>query len=304
MAGRDKESWMDSQSNAISEPGIQSRAAVPGLPAMARPLYWSIRRELWENRSIYVAPLIVAALVLLGNAIGLISGGFTSVVHTPSHTRTTSVSHYEIASNLIMATTLLVAIFYCLDALYGERRDRSILFWKSMPVSDLVTVLAKASIPLVVIPLVTFGLIVATQAIMLLVNGTIFRSFGANASHPAVLHGWLMLLYHLLAVHSLWYAPMFAWLLLASAWARRAVFLWAFLPPLGIGIIERVVFRTSYFTEMLKHRFVGPMGSNMDPMTHATPAEFLASPGLWIGLGVAAVFLAAAVQVRRYRGPA
>ena len=59
-------------------------------------------------------------------------------------------------------------MFYCLDALYGERRDRSILFWKSLPVSDLTTVLSKASIPIVVLPLLTFAVTVATQLIMLL----------------------------------------------------------------------------------------------------------------------------------------
>jgi ABC-2 type transport system permease protein len=297
---------MDSQSNAIPGTDIQSRAAAPAMPATMRCLYWSIKRELWENRSIYIAPLIVAGLVLLGHAIGMmhgISGGIT----TTSPTRTVLLSHYDVAENLIMGTTLLVAVFYCLDALYGERRDRSILFWKSMPVSDHVTVLAKASIPLVVIPLVTFGLTVATQAIMFLL-GTIFGSRVSGPSvHPPLLHdllgNWLGLLYHLVAIHSLWYAPFFGWLLLASAWARRAVFLWAVLPPLGIGILERLVFGTSYFGQMMKDRFLGPMGSNMHSMTHVTPVEFLASPGLWIGLGVAAAFLASAIQVRRYRGP-
>ena len=62
-----------------------------------------------------------------------------------------------------MGTTFIVGIFYCLDALYGERRDRSILFWKSLPVSDLTTVLSKASIPLVVLPLLAFAITVVTQ---------------------------------------------------------------------------------------------------------------------------------------------
>jgi len=294
---------MVSQSNAIAGPGIQSREAAPGLPAMIRPLYWSIRRELWENRSIYIAPLIVAGLVLLGNAIGGM-GGFTGVVDSPGHTRTVSMSPYEFASFLIMGTTLLVAIFYCLDALYGERRDRSILFWKSMPVSDTITVLAKASIPLVVIPLLTFGLIVFTQAIMFLLNGTIFRGFNPEWAHPRLLQDWLGLLYHLLAIHSLWYSPIFAWLLLVSAWARRTVILWAVVPPLGIGILERLVFNTSYFAEMMKYRFAGPHGSmSGHSMTSVTPAELLATPGLWLGLAVTAIFLGLAIQLRRYRGP-
>src|SRR5208283_3600079 len=77
---------------------------------------------------------------------------------------------YNFAELLIMGTTFIVAVFYCLDALYGERRDRSILFWKSLPVSDLTTVLSKASIPIVVLPLATFAITVVTQWIMLLLS--------------------------------------------------------------------------------------------------------------------------------------
>ena len=69
-----------------------------------------------------------------------------------------------------MLTGIVVSVFYCLDALHGERRDRSILFWKSLPVSDLTTVLAKASIPLVILPLLTFAITVAMQWIMLLIS--------------------------------------------------------------------------------------------------------------------------------------
>ncbi|MBV8631287.1 MAG: ABC transporter permease [Silvibacterium sp.] len=295
---------MDSQFNVISGPGIQSRAAVPGLPPIARTLYWSIKRELWENRSIYIAPLIVAGLILLGNAIGGIGGNFTSSINGANHTQTFSLRSYDFAADLIMGTTLLVAIFYCLDALYGERRDRSILFWKSMPVSDTVTVLAKASIPLVVIPLLTFGLTVVTQAIMFLLNGTIFRGLNPEWVHPRLLQDWVGLLYHLVAIHSLWYSPFFAWMLLVSAWARRAVFLWAVLPPAGIGILERLVFHSSHFAEMLKNRVDGPQGSmNTHSMTRVTPAELLAAPGLWIGLAITAIFLGLAIQLRRYRGP-
>ena len=67
---------------------------------------------------------------------------------------------------LIMLSTTLVAVFYCLDALYGERRDRSILFWRSLPVSDTVAVLTKASIPIVgILPLLTFVIAIAVDAV-------------------------------------------------------------------------------------------------------------------------------------------
>jgi ABC-2 type transport system permease protein len=121
----------------------------------------------------------------------------------------------------------------------------------------------------------------------------------------------LMLLYHLLAIHGLWYAPIYGWLLLVSAWARRAVFLWAALPLLAIGIVEKIAFNSSHFGSMLGNRIGGgpeavtaPGTFPMDPpMTHLTPGNFLFSPGLWIGLAITAAFLGAAVRLRRYREP-
>ena len=130
------------------------------IPA-TRLLYWAVRRELWENRSIYLAPLAVAALILVGFLISTIS--------LPAKIRAASAlscmgqhnliaQPYLVAAGMMMLTTLAVGVFYSLDALYGERRDRSILFWKSLPVSDLTTVLSKAITPVVILPLVTFAI--------------------------------------------------------------------------------------------------------------------------------------------------
>jgi ABC-2 type transport system permease protein len=111
-------------------------------------------------------------------------------------------------------------------------------------------------------------------------------------------------------VHALWYAPIYGWLLLVSGWARRAPFLWATLPLLAIGVVEKIAFNTSHFAAMLANRISGdaaavtvPGGLPMDPMTHLTLGHFLSSPGLWIGLALAAAFLATAVRLRRYQGP-
>jgi ABC-2 type transport system permease protein len=127
-------------------------------------MYWSVRRELWENRSIYVAPLAIAAVIVFGFLVSMLAAAQT---HESAPDKL--AQPYDFAAILIMATTLIVAVF-CLDALRGERRDRSVLFWKSMPVSDLTTVLSKAAIPLVLLPLLTFVITVATQVIMLLLN--------------------------------------------------------------------------------------------------------------------------------------
>jgi ABC-2 type transport system permease protein len=121
----------------------------------------------------------------------------------------------------------------------------------------------------------------------------------------------VMLLYHLLAFHSLWFAPLYAWLFLISAWARRAPFLWAVLPPIAIAVVEKIAFDTSHFASLLANRFSGggqsdgftPGHMSMVPLTQLGVGTFLVSPGLWGGLLVAAAFLALAIRLRRSREP-
>src|SRR5947199_187812 len=126
----------------------------------------------------------------------------------------------------------------------------------------------------------------------------------------ALTHIWLMLFPHLMLGHGLWYAPIYAWFLLVSAWARRAPLLWAVLPPVVVGAVEKAAFNTSHFAAIVQHRFVGgpsvgwpPTGVSMEAMTPFTLGELLGSPGLWIGFTVATAFLAAAIKLRRDRGP-
>ncbi|MFI5111001.1 MAG: ABC transporter permease, partial [Terriglobales bacterium] len=184
-------------------------------------------------------------------------------------------------------------------------------FWKSLPVSDLTTVLAKASIPFVFIPLVTWAITVVTHSIMLLLAGG--RLLGTGLSVWSHVSFWQMawiLFYHLVVGHGFWYAPFWGWLLLVSAWSRRAPYLWATLPLLAVGLVEKIAFNTSHFGDWLAYRFMGGpevMSPHNTSMTIAsltpTPAQFVTSPGFWFGLALAAVCLAAAVRLRRYQGP-
>jgi ABC-2 type transport system permease protein len=265
---------------------------------------------LWENRSIYIAPLAVAAVALFGYLIATM--GYAMSTANLAQRRRVLESPYGLATSLIMAAAFLVSIFYSLEALHSERRDRSILFWKSLPVSDLTTVLSKASIPLFVLPLLAFAIVVVTVSIMLVLTTLVLMGSGVGVAtlwKPTLYQMGLMLLYHLITVHMLWYAPFYGWLLLVSAWARRATFLWAFLPPVAIGGVEKIAFNTTHFFDMLRYRFAGggpeAAGSDnfLDPMTHFTPGRFLASPGLWIGLLITAAFIAGAVRLRRHQGP-
>jgi ABC-2 type transport system permease protein len=130
-------------------------------------------------------------------------------------------------------------------------------------------------------------------------------------SRVGVAHRWPMLLFHFLCIHGLWQSPIYAWLLFISGWARRVPILWATLPPLTIGIVEKVAFNTTYFGSLIGRRFTGgtegteimERARTMDPAMLFGPLHFLINPGLWIGLAITAAFLAAAVRVRRCRGP-
>src|SRR3954465_3543964 len=111
--------------------------------------YWSVRRELWENRSIYLVPAVIGFLIVLASMIPSFHLPFTMDLLDPAQQHELIEAPYMFASLLLMFVTVLIAIYYCVEAFQGERRDRSILFWKSMPVSDVTAVASKACIPLV-----------------------------------------------------------------------------------------------------------------------------------------------------------
>jgi ABC-2 type transport system permease protein len=306
---------MSSQSNAMNGSSFGSQSAGAAFISATRPFYWSVRRELWENRLIYLVPLAAATVFLVAYLISILAlPGHrmrTVLALAPEKQRAQIELPYELSAALIMGTALIVGIFYSLDALYGERRDRSILFWKSMPVSDLTTILSKLAIPLVIIPVLSYAIAVVTQFIMLLLASAVSVGSGANVAalwtQQSVFRFSLELFYHMFTVHGLWYAPLYAWLLLVSAAAPRAPFVWAVLPPFVIWGVEKIAFNTTYFLSLLKVRLMGPpdpeMTKNADFMSTLIPHHFFDQPGLWVGLAVAAVFLAIAVRLRRYRGP-
>lgn len=308
---------MNPPSNAVF-PFDSQPTASPTMSA-TRPMYWSVRRELWENRFLYIAPMAITVLVLFGSLISMVIS-LQRRMNSPSADAAQRylvvVKPFSMAPAPIMFATLLVGMFYCLDALYGERRDRSILFWKSLPVSDRTTVLAKASVPLVVLPLLALTLSIVTQVIMLFISTFLVMAHGLS---PLTLWGevrffqGLPIMLYGLAVHALWFAPIYGWLLLVSAWAKRAVLLCALLPMLAVSAVERIAFGTTYFMFMLQYRVTGAMkeafafeaadGGNVDRISQLSPARFLTAPGLWVGLAFAAICLTTAVRLRRNREP-
>ena len=306
---------MNMPSNIVPEPPNQTQERF----SPTRPFFWSLLRELWENRSIYIAPLIVAVVVFLGfviSAIGLPERRRAVLLLDPAKARAVITEPYDGAAMLLIFTAFIIGVFYCLDALHGERRDRSILFWKSLPVSDLTTVLSKATIPLVVLPLVSFASIVITQLLMALWTSVLLifdgMSPGSTWTHFHPFTQSLVLLYGLVAL-ALWHAPIYGWLLLVSGWARRATFLWAVLPWLVLLAVEKIAFDTAYVGRLLGSRllgfapnafdFQGDVKPTIESLAQLAPGRYLSTPGLWIGLVFAGIFLAAAARLRRYRGP-
>ncbi len=309
---------MSSQPNATPESTLRAQGIAAAAFPASRLLNCSLRRELWENRAIYVAPVAVACVFLFGFSISilhLLIQMHASPLLDVMQQRELFGQPYELAEDLIMGTVIVAGIFYSIEALHGERRDRSILFWKSLPVSDLITVLSKAAVPIVVLPLLAFAITVLTQFMMLMISSAALLGSGQDVAivwtRVGIFHRWPMLLFHFLCIHGLWQSPIYAWLLLISVWARRVPILWAALPPLTIGIVEKVAFNTGYFGSLIGNRFTGGSEGNaimgggraMDPMVHFAALHFLISPGLWIGLAATAAFLAAAVRLRRHRGP-
>lgn len=314
---------MTTPPNAVPESPMNVQATTTLEMPATRLMYWSVRRELWENRSIYIAPLAAAGVAMLGFFIGLFWLPRSVHGHSgmdPEQQFVMLVMPYGHTAWLLLMTSFVVGVFYSLDALYGERRDRSILFWKSLPVSDLTTVLSKASIPLVALPVIVVVVSVATHMVMVLLSTGVLILSGTNPltlwSQLPLVQMDLVLLYSVIVL-ALGQAPLFALLLLISGWAKRTAFLWAVLPPLGICFLEKFVFHTMHFAHLLGYLATGgaanafsfrtPSGAPVDPhfipLTQITPGRFLSSPGLWIGLVFAAVFLAAAVRLRRNREP-
>ncbi len=283
---------------------------------MTGTFFWSVRRELWEHKSVWLAPLSVALLVIVAFAIGssghLEVSGFANVPMDKK--RMLVVTPFGLSAAVVLLTAFVVGAFYCLDALNTERKDRSILFWKSMPVSDATTVLSKAVIPFAVMPAVALAIALAMQAMLFGTAAIVLKAKGIDSGplyDMLPLAPMTISLVYGVFVHALWYAPVYALLLVASVATRRP-FLWIVIPVVVVQVLEKVAFNTGHAGAFIKYRLLGGMAEAFkpdamrDPVTSLTqldPARFFSSPGLWLGLIAAAVFLFIAIRMRRKQEP-
>jgi len=313
---------------------LQSRSAGPSAPqtrafgAWTSTFYWSVRRELWEHRSIYLAPIVVAGVGLLIAGMQTLRDPqlWLSLGELMQGEQEVGRVRYIVAAgdtttSLIALVGFFVGALYSLDALYGERRSRAILFWKSLPVSDRAAVLSKAGTALVVLPLVVCAIIVATRTALLVLGSAMLmlNGFGAAplwadgvapiaSSH--MIYGALLL--------GLWCAPLCGWLLLVSAWAPSKPLLWAVIPPCLLVFAERVTLGSSHISELLLRENSSPVVSILLHEVHfqdwslpilqfsvaaSEPPRFLGEVEMWGGLAVAALFLFGAAWLRRRAEP-
>ena len=282
---------------------------------------WLVRREFWENRAIWTIPAVIGAFLLLAALFGEVEGlGLVSQV--PG--RAVSQFFLVAVGSTFFAVMSIYSTWYLLDCLHADRKDRSVLFWKSLPISDTATVLSKLLTAMIVIPLVYFALADLTSLLMaFIISIRANTSIGGALWHADTWFQMQVLWLYLIAAAAIWYLPIVAYLLVVSSWARRAVMLWSLLPPIALIIAERWFFGTHVIAAQIWERLVGLVlafhtdpgdGSwvvtTVDHDTIRTPVSiwsfldtsgFLSNPETWIGVGAGAALIFCAVQLRTRR---
>ena len=284
-----------------------------------------VRREFWEHPALWRAPLIIAGLLVGTFIIGATMGGRHIGVHvegwdgnlTPER-RAQAFAVSQVAPMFpLYLIMLLVLTFYLLDCLYAERKDRSILFWKSLPVSDGLTVLSKFLVAVVVVPLGVLVLAAACHVLLFLV----WQLGVATGRLPDVLTWSTVLWFKVeaamlasLVLGALWYAPVAAAFLVVSAWARRSPIMWVTLAPIVAMVVEWKI-GTHYVAHFLYYRTFGiwevlgmghserlDQGASLEAaLGELNFGAAFTNLNLWLGVLAAAALLYAAVRVRRYR---
>lgn len=296
-----------------------------------------IKRELLEHRAIYVTPLVLGLIICLLYVTGQASiSAFDKAIdiailgasNIGEQERGAAISAgLVITSSLFVFPMLILGSFYVLDSLYAERKDRSILFWRSLPITDAETVVSKLITALVVIPLATFLLLIVTHVVVLTISSIWVGLRGGDGwrlvwGAAPLLDNWSVTLIFFLAL-PLWLSPFVGWFLFVSTITRRTPLLMAFLPIIILPMLERIFLRSSLFAEAFFERTVKmPLLSGIDPaklvlddsremqalaasgidlLSLVDVAAYLSSPSLWLGIAVCGLFTAAAIYVRRYR---
>ena len=301
---------------------LHTAALVRSVPHTVRTtLETLVRREFWEHAALWWVPLGLGVLLLLAAMVSTVMGHQGAVLPKPMDEAMGLMilngSQFLFAAVIYLFTASVVT-YYALDCLYAERKDRSILFWKSLPVSDGLTVLSKFLVAVVVVPLIAFAAALVSQLLGLV----IWELRVAAGGVPDVIRwdtlAWLrgeLVILMILALSSLWYAPLVAAFMLLSAWLRRGPppWVWALIGPFVLAFFELVIFRTHYLWGFLRYRRTGIWTvlthrdghSVLDERMHVLGdfnwAAAFTDIDLWLGVLAAAALLYATLRVRRYR---
>jgi ABC-2 type transport system permease protein len=282
---------------------------------------WLVRREFWENRAIWIIPAVFAAFMILVALFGRVE-----LMGIPAQlpSRAVGGGFLLAVGGTFFAIMTIYSTWYLLDCLYADRKDRSVLFWKSMPISDTTTVLSKLATALIVIPAVYFAVADVTALLMAFILSLRARSLGGALWHADLWLQLQVLWVYVTVTSAIWYLPIAAYLLVVSAWAKRAVMLWSIAPPIALLLAERWLFGTHVIAKLLGTRLLGAgrlafrdaegccswvttVVNNENIRTPASiwgflnPAGFLSSPQTWIGAAVGAALIVGAIQLRMRR---
>ena len=295
-----------------------------------------IRRELWEHRAIYVTPLVIGTIVTLGTLTALMfASEFQQELNIAIfgaqnvagefERRAALTAFYGGTSWLFLLGLGVLTVFYALDALYAERKDKSILFWRSLPVTDAETVISKLVTAVVVIPAVAIVGIIVTHLVNLVVTSLWVASKGGSAGmliwgSVPFFDNWMATILVIYA-SAIWMSPFLGWFLFVSAWTRRAPFMVAFLPLVLIPLVEGIFLRSAHFAEAVWGRgakiplfqadidveaffedeSVRLSEEMISLLAHIDLGRFVTSVDTWIGIVVCGLLTTAAIYVRRYR---
>jgi ABC-2 type transport system permease protein len=290
---------------------------------------WLIRREFWENRAIWLIPAVLGGLLILASLFGGYHVvGAEDLTTVRAVVQAGSLDGMMIVALMFFVVMAIYSTWYLLDCLYADRKDRSILFWKSMPISDTATVMAKLGTALILIPLVSFAFCDLTTLLVAFIVSV--RAGAPLSSSLWRMDLWLQiqaLWLFVIVTSAIWYLPIAGWLLAVSAWSKRAVILWSILPPLALALAERVFLGTHVIASQLgarlglasyaSHAFQYTPGAANWVVTQIghdatieTPASlyrffnaggFLSSPATWIGAAAGAALIVCAIQLRMRR---
>ena len=264
-----------------------------------------IRREFWEHRSTFVLlPLVITAFLLSVMMLAYFASTSDVISVNLEMEEQSAVSSQHVESDDLfallayrlealpererasyinrgmhgLASPLLIAMWfvifiYLLNSLYSDRRDRSILFWKSLPVSDGITVCSKLLTGLIIVPLIYFaGIAILQLAVLLLMfaatSGTDVSALEVVWGPSALISRWFEYL-ALLIFYCLWALPFFAWLLVVSAFAQSVPMVWAVGVPFGITVLEHMFFNSTPVSDW--------MGQHMVPLSFVRERQAIAT---------------------------